>query len=308
MSKVKTNPPRTYTLKTTAGRKDRPPNDNRGQMLNRASLAIATLASKAENHPELGVLRITAEETIATNGVFLGRISHPVVDRHAVDVNAPVELVDRAIAPCSIPREVALHIARLIPKATEESPHHFAFIDIAQAVGGKLHVVVKQADATQNVEIGEVQLEFPNTRAVMPSRRGAALRFTVNHRLLAGVLAAARHMGLDNELKFYIPDSPEKAILIEGQIAETEQDASFVIMPMRSSELIEKKRATKDAPPELIPRKCIYCGCTDEHACDPPCSWLPAKDAGGRDVCDAKACLEKLGRVLARKGATKRTR
>ena len=285
--------------KGPAAGNDRPPNENRGQMLNRASLAVANLASKAEDQPGLCVLRITDMETIATNGVFLGRITHPVVDRHAVGVNAPVALVDRAIKPCSIPREVALDIARLIPKPTEDQPHHFAFLDLEEKRGGKLQVVVKQADATQHVEIGEVQLEFPNTRTVMPRKSTAAQSFAMSYKLLSVVVGTARRMGLDSELQFYIPDAPDKPILIEGRIKDTEQDAAFVIMPMRS-ETLEKAKGANKGDAELLPRKCHYCGCTDDRACEPPCAWVSPKDANGLDVCDARPCLTKLGRALAK--------
>ena len=41
-------------------------------------------------------------------------------------------------------------------------------------------------------------------------------------------------------------------------------------------------------------RACRFCGCTEEHACEGGCSWVP-----GADACDAPACLAKLnGEVL----------
>lgn len=219
-------------------RKRRGRDANRGQMLNRASLEVARLASTDEDRPTLCVLRITPERTIATNGAFLGMVTHPVVDRDVVEENAPVRLVSRPIQPCSIPRHVALDLAKLIPKGNpKEQPHHFAFMDLANSRGGSLRAVVKQADAVQSIDISGVQLEFPDAEGVVPKRRGAVMRFAISRHLLDVVLGTARRMGLDSELRFSIPDAPDKPILVEGGIKATEQEAVFVIMPLRSEEL-----------------------------------------------------------------------
>ncbi len=244
-----------YTLKsekTPRERKSSSSSRNRGQLLNRASLEVARLASTDDDRPTLCVLRITPECTIATNGQFLGRITHPVVDRDVVEENAPVEIVDRPIRACSIPRHVALDLARLIPKtkADSEQPHHFAFFDLENSTAKRLRAVVKQADAVQSVEIGDVQMEFPDTGSVIPKRQSGVMRFALNRWLLDVVLGAARRMGLDAELRFTIPDSPEKPILIEGGIRATEQEATFVIMPMRSDKVAEEAAPRGESKPQ----------------------------------------------------------
>lgn len=54
------------------------------------------------------------------------------------------------------------------------------------------------------------------------------------------------------------------------------------------------RRFSADAPPAFIMLElnaCRVCGCSDDAACDPPCSWVDD------DLCDNAACLEAAGRL-----------
>jgi hypothetical protein len=106
------------------------------------------------------------------------------------------------------------------------------------------------------------------------------------HQIAAEVRDGTLEALADEDVETIIEDLKSELgghLLTETERADVTADLAVMRTEADRRELITK--ADDDDGPA-----CVYCGCTELAACDPPCAWLQLEPV---PVCDAPACLEK---------------
>ena len=213
-------------------------------LINRANLAIAGLASSGEGRTGCEGVRVTAGETVATNGHVLGRVTLPIGDESEFPVVPGLGEVSGASGEgATLPAALVKQLGAMLPKVKHATVRECARIDEGATTAEWIVVGVVNDGGAQVVQSPGTGVAFVDWRQVMPKAdRPVAGTMGISARYLRDVCDAVIKGGFGGRMgtvKLTVP-APESGkteawgpIVMETKREDTGQEAVFLIMPCR---------------------------------------------------------------------------
>ena len=196
-------------------------------MLNKRNFEIAALCPKENGFSQyaLSGIRVTPDETVATSGHILIKISGC----------GPPEPFDPFILPAS----VALKVAAALPFGSKIQPLDEA--KIAHVTGSAARISVTNQDADHDVYSARpLEGQYPDTDRIVPDVEGAAVEMTFDLDILIPLLERVRKFhGNKSKVNSRTASFRFYKDLGAGQRIDTENDLgqklTAVVMPRREA-------------------------------------------------------------------------
>jgi hypothetical protein len=202
-------------------------------MLNKWNLQAAQFVSKESSRYTLNGIHVRSDATVATNGHYLAWVSTSP-DRKAEDfplVDGVGPATD-SYDPFLLDRDAALEIAKALPKKTTIPVLAYAAVSVED---GKTAITVTDLENPRTFRPRKMEGQFPRVEAVFPTK-APVVRFALSATYLAQIakFAADFNAGREASDPVYITVySPEDAVRFDVERSDTEQGATFLLMPIR---------------------------------------------------------------------------
>jgi hypothetical protein len=213
-------------------------------LLNKHSLEVAEFASKVESRFTLKAVQVTMEETVATNGHYLVRVSHPEQKlQQFPNVAGTVPTVETE--SFLLARDGALSVAKTIPRKTTIPILNHAKVGVDAE--GNVQAVTTDLETHRPVTIRKVAGQFPQWKGLWP-KNAPKVTICLDATYLAQLAKAAAQFGTGVQIRVW--DSQSVARL-DAYDATTNQHWSALLMPMRSDS--SKDRPFREEEPATVP-------------------------------------------------------
>lgn len=207
-------------------------------MLNKFNLAVSEFVSKNASRYTLNSILVTQDETVATDGHRLVRVSVDksiAVDQFPVKEGAAFTANDD-YKPFLLPADTAKAIVKAIPrKSTLPALSCVAIDGKATDSNGDAHLAVNDLETFQPFTVRKPEGQFPNWQAVMPKVENAKFTIAVNAKYLAELARAAAAFVADepNQRVVLRFDTAERAMRMDCERDGGAQTWTGVLMPVK---------------------------------------------------------------------------
>lgn len=202
-------------------------------MFNKHNFSLAEFAGK-EGRYNTDCIRITPEETVATNGVSLVKVTLP---KESPDKFPPVDGVKPSVKfkPFCISAAAAARIGNAIPNEKSIPALNFAALDGKRTDAGENAVfAVSDLETPQVFSPKKSTGEYPKYQTIVPDKKKADFSIVLDAAQLAKLANAAAKFkaGGGKVLRLYFTE-PDSAVLLEAVNSDTGQTWTGVLMPIR---------------------------------------------------------------------------
>ena len=207
-------------------------------MLNRSNFLIAALCAEPGDGKAMPLegIYVTPEGTTACDGFIAATVSAFESDQASLfDEAEDVEPAD-FFTGFILPADVALKVAKAIPKKTMDEAAKYAVVDCTTEGSERAMLSVNQALRQDILRARKIEGQYPNAAKLIPSARSAKFTATLNGESLAALTkAVAAFCNAHNtdlvELTFHGEGKP---LRIEAK--GNGQNLVAIIMPGKASE------------------------------------------------------------------------
>ncbi len=218
-------------------------------LLNKFSLAVASIASKEESRYSLPAIHVTKAHTEATNGHIALRVTHPAQNLEnypevgqkplAEDFTETLVSADDAKSALkNVPQEKSLTMLNHAHFGQNGTPDSF-------------EIVTSDLSQVKRINCQKVEGKFPDINLVIPSAsQRRAVTVALNAKSLIELLKPLCAMSDEhNHCVEFTVYSPNTVVKIESRNIATGQNGMGLIMPLN---LGEAKRSQPDSKSELF--------------------------------------------------------
>lgn len=205
-------------------------------MINRHNLAIAIACQKEGNRYTTQSILVTPNETVATDGHRLLRVSNPPSEAEHFPYSETFAASD-SYPEFQLPAKDAKLIEKQLPNKPAFPVLGCVAIDGARtAKNGNAYFGISDGGHVREIAVSKPEGKFPDWKGVMPTGE-PTFQITVDAAIIADILTLAAKAIPDPKktlapvtLTFYAPD---QAFRIDGVLKTTEQQWTAVVMPLR---------------------------------------------------------------------------
>ena len=206
-------------------------------MLNKHNLAVHRFISKEDSRYTIKAIHVTPNETVATDGHSLVRVSTPEVKCDSFPTQR-VKVTDQ-FKPFNLPYEIAAKVEKAIPKSNTIPVLNYAAVECKEGEpnGNNPTLFVTDMDSTQEFVSKSISDEFPDWEMVIPKKTDATFTITVDPLKLAKLMAEAAkftkgaHPQGRVKMRFV---SDDKAVRLDAE--NDGQTWTGVLMPIRGGD------------------------------------------------------------------------
>lgn len=202
-------------------------------MLNKSNLQIADLASKEESRFSINGILVTPEETVATNGHILARVTMPKVDGDFPDFPGCTRA--EQFEPFVLDRKTAKEIARAIPIRPTLPILEHVLIG-SEGSNGTASLAVTDLELTRVFLTKKTTLPFPDYKKVFPKDSPEyVVAFNCDY-LIAALKQVRGFIGNFTACAVMCFHGPQGPLVISAE--KDGQRMDVMIMPMRNEKSV----------------------------------------------------------------------
>ena len=207
-------------------------------MLNKHNLAVHRFISKEDSRYTIKAIHVTPNETVATDGHSLVRVS-TLKDHKAENFPPQRVRVTDQFKPFNLPYEVAAKVEKAILKNRAIPVFNYAALELKEGEpnGNNPTLFVTDMDSTQEFVSKVISDKFPDWEMVIPKKAEATFTITVDPLKLAKLMTEAAKFTKGAypqgsvKMRFV---SDDKAVRLDAENAS--QTWTGVLMPIRGDD------------------------------------------------------------------------